>query len=1673
MAYLSNSHRKFAAAAITASLVATAVVPAYAAPYSDVSNRYDEAINYLTENQIAQGITATSFGTAQPIKRADVAVMVAKALKLDVNAPADSGFTDVPKRAKNYVDALKAAGIVNGKTATTFASDQEITRGEAAIMLAKAFNLKGEKTKMTFTDVSSRYADSVAALVATEITSGKTKTSFGTTQAITRGEFAIFLHKLSKLENAAPSSAIVKNELELQAALKNTDIQHILLAESIVLSKDLIIKRNVKLDLNGQVLTGNISYENNANSDFFLTSSIKSGKLAGNLTVNVPNADFTVGENVEITGLTTIVNVKASTFYNRGILHSVVIRDIDGASFANVENGIVLDELALDTTGKVALIGSINLVTVNQAARVNVGEQSSVKKMIFKANGATIDNFKGKIDILEALQGIIVKDSFGKLVEMNTENPGSPGIITTAYVKNLEELEAALAAERIKTINLTQNIEGLTEQIKINRTVNLNGRGFKLQFTNRLNTAQTGERSGIVILADQAKVFDLNVKMADVNGWEGTYALQVYGAKDVLLHNFTGTGADAALLVNGSTVELTGTTTVEGNEFGGIEVSKGSDATLFNSELKVSGSIINTQETTGTPTIWAVEGKGSVSGNAPAHSSSLIKPGQVQYYVSKAPVDAFHKSFIEAASLPFYQLVDLDLPLDKLESPIKEVFKDWETELELLEEEKVSESNQMLIQGIEKNAASYISDRIIRFTRLIAAEDYTVKSFEKLTAAKEIAVPATFGEAIEKAAKVNEAVAQLVFAAQADLDLAVAKADALKEADYAAASYQRVKEAAGLAQPHSNQEAIAKVEAVSLALSALVFESQKTLDEAINSATALAKKDYTLASFAEVEEALNLPLPTSNQLAKEKAEAIQTAMAGLIFKNQQDLDAALRKAETYVAVDFTAASFNELELAIVLKKPQSNQEVLNKIAVIHQAISELVFADQGKLNEIALEAGALVEADYTADSYEKVSGALMIPAPTSNQEVKAKANQIASAIAQLIFADQDKLNQIELKAASLIEADYTVESYEKVSDALAISKPSSNEEVKAKANQIASAIAQLIFADQDKLNRLELKAASLTAADYTDGSYKKVSDALAISKPSSNEEVKAKADQIASAISKLVFADQDSLDAAIERAQTYKTGDYTSMSYGELTAALNLPVPTSNAAVKQQKNAIDSAISQLVFASQAALDTAIATASNYLGADFTSSTYSNLEEALELPKPTTEAQTKAKADAINTAITGLVFAGQAALEAAMLDAKLYVEADYTEESYQQLASALTIQQLQSNNEVKAKTAMIRQAIDQLVFADQAKLDMAKNRAADIEEAHYSASSVNVLKAALRLAETTNAEVNSKAEAVANALDSLKYSITGFTAIDTIKAGSTNTAPAAYESLLPQKIQVVLASGKTRELTVAEWTDVDGYNHQAAGSYTFAAKWDDQTDIDFAGQAFSVEVAVEELPLFVNSKSISNFDYSTSQATSASLSSKPVTVGDFTGNPKSFVIVAGEHRIPVNIYWKLSTDFTRGQSMGGVVDSAIQDYFYAKLGVNGLMNRTVNSYGFNDTFSINSYLSGSASTIRLEGPDWNYFFEQNYSAGKDLDASKNRSFTVSVGEKTATINLTTKFAAISNMVTTINSQLSKAKVPATAVVIDSSHFKIVSSVLGQEVLIGGTHKGEFFLEEMVD
>lgn len=167
--------------------------------FQDVPAFYAPAVDYMLERNVTRGKSNTEFGTTENIIRADAAVWLAKELDLDTESAPASGFKDIPVRAQGAVDALKHAGFINGKTADQYGANAPLTRGEIALILQRAYGLKSDGTPSYFSDVSDRYDDAVGALVANEITNGISASSFGVNSDITRGQLAVFVHRLSKL----------------------------------------------------------------------------------------------------------------------------------------------------------------------------------------------------------------------------------------------------------------------------------------------------------------------------------------------------------------------------------------------------------------------------------------------------------------------------------------------------------------------------------------------------------------------------------------------------------------------------------------------------------------------------------------------------------------------------------------------------------------------------------------------------------------------------------------------------------------------------------------------------------------------------------------------------------------------------------------------------------------------------------------------------------------------------------------------------------------------------------------------------------------------------------------------------------------------------------------------------------------------------------------------------------------------------------------------------------------------------------------------------------------------------------------------------------------------------------------------------------------------------------
>ncbi len=183
---------------------------------------------------------------------------------------------------------------------------------------------------------------------------------------------------------------------------------------------------------------------------------------------------------------------------------------------------------------------------------------------------------------------------------------------TTTAVSTIEELEQAIADKKTD-IRLENDITDITKTITIPYQVYFNGAGHKLAFKDIAKTEGSEVASGLVIAGDGSTVIDLTIEMDAKEGWQGNYALQVYDAMGVTIANYTGTKADAALLVNGANVGIHEEINVSGNEFGGIEVSKGDDPELMTGMLNIYTNITMTDEAIGKPIIWTENTKGHIA----------------------------------------------------------------------------------------------------------------------------------------------------------------------------------------------------------------------------------------------------------------------------------------------------------------------------------------------------------------------------------------------------------------------------------------------------------------------------------------------------------------------------------------------------------------------------------------------------------------------------------------------------------------------------------------------------------------------------------------------------------------------------------------------------------------------------------------------------------------------------------------------------------------------------------------------------------------------------------------------------------------------------------------------------------------------------------------------------
>lgn len=206
-----DNYRKYLAAALSVAVAGSIVVPAagaQAAGLTDVdqlkgSSDFYTAVTELTSKGVIKGFPDGTYRPYQDVTRGQAAAIIARFLELDKKNSPDPGFLDVKKDHIFYkeIAALYEAKIINGVTKDSFQPEKTITRAEMAKMISNAFGLKANAAAAKkFTDVTpnSWYDGFVGALVDNAITQGKTATTFDPHSNVTRVQFAAFIFRSQK-----------------------------------------------------------------------------------------------------------------------------------------------------------------------------------------------------------------------------------------------------------------------------------------------------------------------------------------------------------------------------------------------------------------------------------------------------------------------------------------------------------------------------------------------------------------------------------------------------------------------------------------------------------------------------------------------------------------------------------------------------------------------------------------------------------------------------------------------------------------------------------------------------------------------------------------------------------------------------------------------------------------------------------------------------------------------------------------------------------------------------------------------------------------------------------------------------------------------------------------------------------------------------------------------------------------------------------------------------------------------------------------------------------------------------------------------------------------------------------------------------------------------------------
>ena len=208
------------------------------AGFTDVTSTHVDCIKYYG---ITKGTTATTYSPTASVTRWQMALFLTRmAIRAEVTLPdgSDQGFTDISGESteiRTAINQIKQLGITVGKTATTYAPADNVTREEMALFISRFLQkatvgpggntelgsgssayqvIKSLVTNSNFTDITQNtyeIRDAIANLWNLGVTDVQAGTLYEPVRAMTRKEMAIFMANALAHTNARPKGLVLQS----------------------------------------------------------------------------------------------------------------------------------------------------------------------------------------------------------------------------------------------------------------------------------------------------------------------------------------------------------------------------------------------------------------------------------------------------------------------------------------------------------------------------------------------------------------------------------------------------------------------------------------------------------------------------------------------------------------------------------------------------------------------------------------------------------------------------------------------------------------------------------------------------------------------------------------------------------------------------------------------------------------------------------------------------------------------------------------------------------------------------------------------------------------------------------------------------------------------------------------------------------------------------------------------------------------------------------------------------------------------------------------------------------------------------------------------------------------------------------------------------------------------